>query len=88
MYVACKGQIIGSGMYRYTLVVLIYIVLVVFFNLRFVHHSGYIVNLTEKLSSVPEYKPGSPALRAGALTNWATQTSHWAKLSILLLDPH
>ena len=40
----------------------------------------HINNLREKFSSGPGFEPGSPALHAGTLTNWATQTIHWAKL--------
>ena len=37
-------------------------------------------NLREKFSPAPGFEPGSPAISAGALTNWATQMILWAKL--------
>ena len=37
-------------------------------------------NLREKFSPGPGFEPGSSPLRAGTLTNWATQTIRWAKL--------
>ena len=40
------------------------------------HLVGRILIISEK----PGFEPGSPALRARALTNWATQTIHWANL--------
>ena len=37
-------------------------------------------NLRRKFSPGPGLEPDSPALRAAALTNWATQTIYWPKL--------
>ena len=36
--------------------------------------------LREKFSPGPGFEPGSPAVRTGALINWASQTIHWVKL--------
>ena len=35
--------------------------------------------LREKFSPGPGFEPGSPALHAGTLTNWATQTTKLTK---------
>ena len=39
-----------------------------------------VINLREKFSCGLVFELGSPALRAGALTNWATQMIRWDKL--------
>ena len=50
------------------------------FTLFWLRKTSVINNLREKFSPWPGFKPGSPALCAGTLINWATQTIHWAKL--------